>query len=81
MIILVLLGAFLVYSVRSYDGTCPSFEPPSRSCSFIQFLLPAFFLVVLFILVTKPLLSFSILLLIFALPVIGFVLGRRAIKT
>ena len=78
VIVLLLIGIFLGYSLRSYDGTCPSFEPPARVCSFPEFLVPAIFLVLLFAIVTKPLLAAAILLLIIALPPIGYLFGKRA---
>jgi len=73
----VILIGVLVVGIISYDGHCISFEPPVRPCNLLEFLLPYTLLLIVFSMIGKPILFFALLAILFAFPVIGYVIGKR----
>ena len=74
---LVILAIPLFSSITAYDGYCVSFEPPKRQCTMMEYLVPAFILSLMFLAFGKPLLSIPIVISILALPLLGYLIGKR----
>jgi hypothetical protein len=77
IVIALILVAFLVVSIASYDGHCVSFEPPKRPCSLIAYLYPSFILFVFYTAIGRPFLFLSVLLVVLILPLVGFLVDKR----
>jgi hypothetical protein len=72
-----LLMVVVLVGITSYQGYCISFEPPPESCTLMEFLLPYLFLLIVFWLFGKPVLSLAILAFILAPSIIGWLLEKR----
>jgi len=72
----ILMGA-LVVGIRSYDGHCISFEPPVRPCNILEYLLPYTLLLIVYSMIGKPILFFTLLAILLAFPLIGYLIGKR----
>jgi hypothetical protein len=76
-LLFVILMGVLIVGIRSYDGHCISFEPPVRPCNLLEYLLPYTLLLIVFSIVGKPILFFSIMAILLAFPFIGYLIGKR----
>ena len=77
---LIFLG-ILIYGLTAYDGHCISFEPPERTCTVLEFLLPYLLFLVVYSLVGKPILAVILFLIIFVPPLVGCLQDKRKSKT
>jgi hypothetical protein len=76
VIICLLLAVAIAIGVASFDGTCISFEPPTRSCTLLQFLIPYLLLLLVYWIVGRPMLALVIGLIILIAPLVGWFVSR-----
>jgi hypothetical protein len=74
---LMILAGVIIVGIQSYDGYCVSFEPPKRPCGLLHFLMPYLLFLIVFSVIGRPVLAIMFLLIVAALPIAGYLLGRR----
>jgi hypothetical protein len=82
VIIILVLAIVIVIAigVESFNGTCISFEPPARSCTLLEFLIPYLLLLLVYWVVEKPVLTLLIAVLVLAAPLAGWIVSRDRSK-
>jgi hypothetical protein len=78
LLLLIFVGILLV-GITSYDGHCISFEPPQRECNIFEFLFPYVLIFIVFSVISKPMLFLIILITLIALPIVGYMIGKKNI--
>jgi hypothetical protein len=67
----------LAIGASAYDGHCISFEPPKEPCTLLQYLVPYMLLLAVYSIAGRPIWSILALLVLLALPAVGYLVGRR----